>query len=87
MPPTYLDRLRVEGLTLAGCGLADCILLLALSPQAKRWPLSTLGQLAVVLVLVGFLGPWSVRKALDRSVEVAPDAVDRVSRRRCGSFR
>ena len=75
MPPTYVDRLRLEGFALAGCGLADVILLLALSSQARRWPLSTLGQLAVVAVLVGFLGPRSVRKALDRSVEVAPDAV------------
>ena len=75
MPPTYLDRLRVEGLTLAGCGLADAILLLALSSQARRWPLNTLGQLAVVVVVVAMFGPRSVRKALDRSVEVAPDAV------------
>lgn len=64
VPPTYRERLSIEGGVLAGSGLLGSILLLALSEQSRRWPLSTIGQLAVVGALLAFFGPRSVAKAL-----------------------
>lgn len=72
VPPTYRERLRIEGVTLAGFGALDCVLLLALTSQARRWPLSTVGQLAIVAVLVGWLGPRSVRRAVQRAGVLEP---------------
>ena len=72
-PPTYRERLRVEGLTLAASGAAGSAGILALkTEQATRWPLSTIGQLAVVAGLLGYFGPRSVRKSIEASTEVAP---------------
>ena len=71
MPPTYRERLRVEGLTLAACGAAGSAGILALkTEQATRWPLSTIGQLALVAGLLGWLGPRSVKKSIAASEEV-----------------
>lgn len=64
MPPTYRERLRTEGGVLAGSGLLGSILLLSLTDEARRWPLSTLGQLALVVVLLAVLGPRSTARAL-----------------------
>jgi hypothetical protein len=50
------------------------VLLLALSTQSRRWPLNTIGQLLIVVVLVVGLGPRSVRRAVERSVELPSDA-------------
>ncbi len=73
MAPTYRQRLRVEGLTLAAAGAAGSAGILALkTEQATRWPLSTIGQLAVVAGLLGWLGPRSVRKAIGGSEEIGP---------------
>ena len=47
VPPTYRQRLRIEGLGLALCGAIGTIVLLAVSAQAHGDPLSTAGQLAV----------------------------------------
>lgn len=71
--PTYRERLRLEGLALAGLGLLDCALLLRVFPQARRWPLNTAGQLVLVAALLGYFGPRSVRKALDASVPLPAD--------------
>lgn len=71
-PPTYRERLRIEGATLAGFGLLDCVLLLALASQARRWPLNTAGQLAIVAVLVAWLGPRSVRRSVERAGVLQP---------------
>lgn len=71
-PPSYRERLRIEGATLAGFGLLDCILLLALASQARRWPLNTIGQLVIVAALVGWLGPRSVRRAVQRAGALPP---------------
>lgn len=71
-PPTYRERLRIEGATLAGCGLLDCVLLLALASQARRWPLNTAGQLVIVAVLVAWLGPRSVRRSVERAGVLEP---------------
>ncbi|MDX6667901.1 MAG: hypothetical protein QOK04_1281, partial [Solirubrobacteraceae bacterium] len=72
--PTYRERLRLEGYSLAALGALDCVLLLALSTQSRRWPLNTIGQLLIVVVLVVGLGPRSVRRAVERSVELPSDA-------------
>jgi hypothetical protein len=71
--PTYRRRLRVEGLTLAACGAAGSVGLLALRTEAAtRWPLNTAGQLAVVAGLLGWLGPRTARRALGRAVPLEP---------------
>lgn len=67
VPPTYRQRLRVEGLGLALCGTIGTIVLLALSAQAQRDPLNTAGQLAVVALLLALLGPRSVQRAIAAS--------------------
>lgn len=75
MPPTYRERLRIEGAALAGCGAVGSVALLALAPQAKRWPLNTIGQLAVVAGLLGYFGPRSARRAMQRSEARGPGAI------------
>jgi hypothetical protein len=71
MPPTYRERLRAEGLTLAACGAAGSAGLIAFkTEQATRWPLNTLGQLAVVAGLLGWLGPRSVRRSIAAAQEL-----------------
>lgn len=63
MPPTYRERLRTEGLVLAACGVAGSAgILVAKTEQATRWPWNTIGQLAVVAGLLGWLGPRSLRR-------------------------
>jgi hypothetical protein len=71
-PPSYRQRLRVEGAALAALGvLGSAGLLVARPEQATRWPLNTAGQLVVVAGLLGWLGPRATRGALDRSVPLA----------------
>ena len=64
-PPTYRHRLRLEGGTLAAIGLAASAALLLLADDATAGPGSTLGQLAVVAVLLAVLGPRGVRSSLE----------------------
>jgi hypothetical protein len=66
-PPTYRQRLRVEGATLAACGAIGTIVLLAGVDQARRGPASTGVQLLVVALLLAWLGPRSVRRAIASS--------------------
>lgn len=75
MPPTYRDRLRIEGGVLAGSGALGSVLLLVLTAQSKRWPLNTIGQLVGVVVLLGVLGPRATGKALREARGVRADAV------------
>lgn len=63
-PPTYRERLRREGLVLAGFGAAGSIALLAFDDHATDVPASTIGQLAIVAVLLAVFGPRSVRSAI-----------------------
>lgn len=75
MAPTYRERLRVEGYTLAACGIAGSAALLVFrTEQATRGPLSTVVQLAVVGALLAWLGPRSARRSMEASDEVAPGA-------------
>ena len=70
-PPTYRERLRVEGLALAACGAAGSAGILVLeTEQATRWPWNTVGQLAVVAGLLSWLGPRAVRKSIAAAQEL-----------------
>ena len=67
MPPTYRQRLRLEGLALALSGAVGTIGLLALCAESRRDPLNTAGQLAILALLLAWLGPRSVRHAIGAS--------------------
>jgi hypothetical protein len=71
-PPSYRERLRIEGLTLAACGALASAALIAFVPQSRRWPLNTVAQLAVVTVLLETLGTRRVRKWVDGAQELEP---------------
>ncbi len=75
MPPTYRERLRVEGYALAGSGALGSVLLLALTSQAKRWPLNTAGQLVLVAGLLAHLGPRATGRALGAARAVRAEAL------------
>ena len=64
MPPSYRERLRIEGVALAGSGLVGALLLLAATAEAHRGLASSAIQLLVVAVLLLWLGPRSVRRAI-----------------------
>ncbi len=73
MMPTYRRRLRVEGATLALSGAAGTAALLAFVPDdATANPVSTAVQLGVVAVLLAWLGPRSVRRAIGAATVPAP---------------
>jgi hypothetical protein len=72
MPPSYRERLRIEGLALAACGAVGSVALVAFVPAARRWPLNTLAQLAALAVLLEALGTRRVRRWVARADEVAP---------------
>ncbi len=74
VPPalTYRARLRTEGLALAACGVVGSVALLLADDRTTQNVGSTVGQLAVILVLLGVLGPLSVRRAIDRSKPEGP---------------
>ena len=74
MAPTYRERLRTEGLTLAAAGAAGSAFLLATTPQARRWPLNTGWQLAAAAVILATAGRRAIRKALEEAVELEPGA-------------
>jgi drug/metabolite transporter (DMT)-like permease len=72
-PPSYRERLRVEGAALAALGLLGSVAIVVARPeQATRWPLNTAGQLAVVAGLLGWFGPRVTRRTLERSVPLEP---------------
>jgi hypothetical protein len=72
MTPTYRERLRIEGLVLAGAGAVACALLLVGVPQASDRPASTIGQLVFVAVLIAVIAPLLTRRALARARQVQP---------------
>ena len=69
VPPalTYRARLRTEGFALAACGVVGSAVLVLADERATLHAASTVGQLAVVVVLLAVLGPLAVRRALARS--------------------
>lgn len=70
-PPPYRSRLQLEGGILAGLGLAASVALLGFDDHAADAPLSTIGQLAAVAVLLGIFGPRGVRSAVAGATPVA----------------
>jgi hypothetical protein len=64
MPPTYRERLRIEGAVLAGSAALACVVLLAGVPAASDQAPSTIGQLAFVAVLLLVLVPVITRRTL-----------------------
>ncbi len=70
VPARYRDRLRIEGLVLAACGLLGSAVLLAAVDEATEVPGSTIGQLALVAVLIAVFGPRLVRGWLARAEPV-----------------
>jgi hypothetical protein len=77
VPPalTYRSRLRREGAALAAVGAAGSAALLVLDAGARSGPASTLGQLAVVAGLLGWLGPRGVRSAVARAERIGAPGV------------
>lgn len=73
-PPTYRERLRLEGAVLAGCGAVSALAVLALADTATREPLSTIVQLAIVAALMATVGAASVRRSMERAVDLEPTA-------------
>jgi hypothetical protein len=71
-PPSYRERLRVEGLALAACGALGSVALLAFVPESRRRPASTVAQLAAVALLLGTLGRRTVRGWMRDADELAP---------------
>jgi hypothetical protein len=71
-PPTYRERLRVEGAVLAGSGALGSVLLLAFVDEASRRAWSTAGQIAFVAVLLVVLGPLALRRWLAAAQPIRP---------------
>lgn len=57
---------------LAASGAAGSAAVIATAPQARRWPLNTVGQLALAGALMATGGRRKLRKALDEAVELQP---------------
>lgn len=64
-PPSYRERLRLEGSVLALCGAVASLVLVVAVDEATDLPANTLGQLALVALLLGAIGPRYVRGWLD----------------------
>jgi hypothetical protein len=71
-PPSYRERLRVEGAALAASGALGSVLLLAFAAEAGERAASTAAQIAAVTVLLAVLGPLSLRRWLAAARPVAP---------------
>lgn len=71
-PPTYRERLRLEGLVLAAAGAVASVLLLALVPASSDRASSTIGQLAGVVLLLALLSPLAARRPVSRARETEP---------------
>jgi hypothetical protein len=71
MPPTYRERLRVEGAVLAGSGVLASALLLALVPEASERAPSTAVQEVIVAIALVVLGPLLVRRWLAAAEPIA----------------
>jgi hypothetical protein len=71
-PPSYRERLRIEGFALAAIGAASSAGLIAFVPASRRWPLNTVAQLAAVAVLLEVFGTRKVRGWLRDAHEIEP---------------
>lgn len=73
--PTYRERLRVEGATLAACGMVAAAATLAFSDEASEGPMSTIIQLAILAALMATVGVRSVRRAMGQALPLTPEAI------------
>lgn len=73
-PPTYRERLRLEGAALAGAGAIASALLLVLVDGASDRAASTILQITFVAVVLAVLGPLSVRRWLAAAGPIGPGA-------------
>jgi hypothetical protein len=73
VPPTYRERLRLEGWWLVACGVAGSALLLGTTEQSKRMPLNTAAQVAAAGGIAVALGRRGTRRAMDEADELPPD--------------
>lgn len=64
-PPSYRERLRLEGSVLALCGALASLVLMVAVEEATDMLANTFGQLALVALLLGAIGPRYVRGWLD----------------------
>jgi hypothetical protein len=72
MPPSYRERLRVEGFVLAALGAVGSAALIAFEPESRRRAPSTVGQLIALAVLLEWVGTRKVRRWVDEAREL-PD--------------
>jgi hypothetical protein len=70
MPPSYRERLRVEGFALTALGAAGSAALVAFVPESRRRPPSTVGQLIALALLLELLGTRAVRRSIDEAREL-----------------
>ena len=74
MPPSYRERLRIEGLALAGSAALATLVLLAEAAAARTGIGTTLIVLGVALLLIAWLAPRSVHLALGHATQLfTPD--------------
>lgn len=69
MPPSYRQRLRLEGWWLVACGVVGSGVLLATTEQSRRMPWNTVAQVAVAGGIAVALGRRGTRRAMDDAVE------------------
>src|SRR5688572_20123039 len=70
-PPTYRERLRLEGTVLAASGALAGVLLLAFADEASERAASTALQIAFVAAVLAVAGPYFVRRWLAAAQPVA----------------
>ena len=73
-PPTYRERLRREGATLAAAGALGSTVLLVVVAEASAHAASTAAQIAFVALVLAVVGPRFVRRWLAAAQPVAPGA-------------
>jgi CBS domain containing-hemolysin-like protein len=73
-PPTYCERLRLEGTVLAAAGGLGGVLLLALVDEASERAISTALQITFVTAVLAVGGPIFVRRWLAQAQPVADGA-------------
>jgi CBS domain containing-hemolysin-like protein len=72
-PPTYRQRLRLEGAVLAAAGALGSALLLAFADEASERAASTALQITFVAAVLAVAGPVFVRRWLAAAKPVAGD--------------
>jgi hypothetical protein len=73
-PPTYRQRLRLEGAVLTASGALASVLLLTFAPEATERAASTALQITLVAVVLAVAGPRFVRRWLAAAQPVTPGA-------------